>query len=574
MLMNLFYPEAKNRGFKPSIIERISEKFTNALIKLYKPLLIWSLSHKWLVLILFFLLLIPGFYFLSNTGSEFLPKADDGLITCKVILPTGTSMEKTDAVLTKISKIIENQKYIHGFATLAGGKVWGLVTTEKGFEGEINIELVPGSQRPMNTDEYVSKLRPIIMKEVKGLNGVVKVFHNKMKGIRRTGTFDIEIEITAPQSESLQDIYNESMKIYKLLKPQEYLRGLDLSIMLTKPEYQISIDRQKAASMGINLEELAETIKIFVNGVVSTFYKEEVYYYPIRLVVEESNIQNVSDLENLFIQTRFGKKIPLYSIAEITATTGPVQIDRKNQDRLIKVTANVSKISVGDATNKIKETLNELDLPLGYRLNYGGQSQMLAENMQQMILILLFALFLGYAVLVLYFESFLKPLIMIIRIPLSLAGMSIALYITNTPLSVTAIIGVIMLTGIEINNGVLLITFADELKKQGYKTIEAVKEAAIVRFRPIIITNIICIAALIPIAFTLHSGTEMLQPMGIVMIGGLVNGLLLIFFFVPVIYSMFFRDHNGTDKDTNSEDKTMNGVMINNARGNNNGSIV
>jgi len=144
---------------------------------------------------------------------------------------------------------------------------------------------------------------------------------------------------------------------------------------------------------------------------------------------------------------------------------------------------------VGDATADLKEKLENFDLPANYKLNYGGQSQMLAENMQEMTLILLFALFLGYAVMVFYFESFLKPLIIIIRIPLSLAGISYAMYVTGTPsyamyvtgtpVSVTALIGIIMLTGMEINNGVLLITFIDELRQQGHGIIEAIKQAAI-----------------------------------------------------------------------------------------------
>jgi HAE1 family hydrophobic/amphiphilic exporter-1 len=197
---------------------------------------------------------------------------------------------------------------------------------------------------------------------------------------------------------------------------------------------------------------------------------------------------------------------------------------------------------VGDATQALKQKLKSFNLPSGYRLNYGGQSQMLADNMQQMMIILLFALFLGYAVLVLYFESFLKPLIIIIRIPLSLAGISYALYITNTPVSVTALIGIIMLTGMEINNGVLLLTFIDELRAKGYGVMEAIKEAAIVRLRPILITDINSLFGLLPLALVLGDGTEMLKPMSIVVIGGLLFGLLLVFIFIPVVYMILYKN--------------------------------
>lgn len=540
MLMALLYPEGKKANQRHTFVARISDFFINGLIYIYNPLLYWSLKLRWLVLIAFLLLLIPGYGYLKKTGSEFLPKADDGLITVKVVMPTGAAIQETDRVLSQIEKVVEQQDYIHGYATLAGGKVWGLVTTEKSFEGELNIQLVPAAERPMDTDEYVEKLRPAVMKTVKAPGANIKVFHTKMKGIRQTGQFDIEVEILASRSESMQNIFRQANQIRGELRDFEFLTGLDVSLQLTKPEYQIRVDRQRAFDLGISYEEIASTVKTMVGGTVPTRYKDGAYYYPIRVITDEREITSSADLENIYLTTARGAKIPLKTVADVVRATGPVQIDRLNQDRVIKVTANVAGTSVGDATAKIKEKMANYKLPSGYRLNYGGQSQMLAENMQQMAIILLFALFLGYAVMVVYFESFLKPLIIIIRIPLSLAGISYALYITGTPLSVTALIGIIMLTGMEINNGVLLLTFIDELREQGVGIVDAIKQAAIVRLRPILITDINSLFGLIPLAFALGDGTEMLKPMAIVVIGGLLFGLLLVFIFIPVVYLILY----------------------------------
>jgi len=223
MLMALFYPEGKPIRQKRSFIARVSDFFIRGLIYIYKPILHWSLRLRWVVLLVFLLLLIPGFQFLEKAGSEFLPKADDGLITVKVIMPTGTAMEETDKVLSQAEKIIVKQDYIHGFASLAGGKVWGLVTTENSFEGELNVQLVPAADRPMNTDQYVEQLRPAIMKGIKAPGAVVKVFHTKMKGIRRTGKFDIELEILAPRSESMQAIFNQAARMRSELADIEVL---------------------------------------------------------------------------------------------------------------------------------------------------------------------------------------------------------------------------------------------------------------------------------------------------------------------------------------------------------------
>lgn len=540
MFMGLFYPEGKRARQKHSFIARVSDYFINGLIFIYKPILHWSLKLRWLVLLVFLLLLIPGYQYLKKTGSEFLPKANDGLITVKVLMPTGTAMEETDRALNQIEEVVSQQDYIHGYATLAGGKVWGLLTTESGFEGELNIQLVPAAQRPMNTDEFVAKLQPKIMKTVKVPGATIKVFHTKMKGIRQTGNFDIELEVAAPRSEPMQQIFNQAGLLRNELKDLQFLSGLDISLRLTKPEFQVKVDRQKAFDLGLSIDDIGNTVKTMVGGNVATRYKDGAYYYPIRVVMDEREIQSPNDLENIFVYSKDGAKIPLMTIASVEKTTGPVQIDRKNQDRVIKVTANVSGISVGDATSILKKQLAGYSMPAGYRLKYGGQSQMLSENMQQMIIILLFALFLGYAVMVLYFESFLKPLIIIIRIPLSLAGISYALYVTGTPVSVTALIGIIMLTGMEINNGVLLLTFIDELRAGGKSVKEAIKEAAIVRLRPILITDINSLFGLLPLALVLGDGTEMLQPMAIVVIGGLLFGLLLVFIFIPVVYAILY----------------------------------
>ncbi|NMC40022.1 MAG: efflux RND transporter permease subunit, partial [Bacteroidales bacterium] len=467
MLMALFYPASKRIISKRDIISRGADYFIKGIIFVYKPILKYSLKFRWLVLLAFLLLLIPGYSFLKRTGSEFLPKADDGLVNISIVMPTGTSMEETDRALSQAEEVIKKQEFIKGYATLAGGKVWGLVTTESSFLGELNVELVPASQRPMNTDEYVEMLRPQIMKAVKVPGAVVKVMHAKMKGIRQIGQFDIEVMISAPRSVSMQEIYTVASSVRNEVREYDFLTGLDISLQLTKPEYQVHVDRQKAFDLGLSYSDIGNTVRTMVGGSVPTRYKEGAYYYPVRVVMDEREIQSSEALENLYVYSAKGVKIPLSAVAEVVKTTGPVQIDRQNQDRLIKVTANVAGISVGEATNIIKQKLDNFDLPSGYRINYGGQSQMLSENMRQIAIILLFALFLGYAVLVLYFESFIKPLIIIIRIPLSLAGISYALYITGTPVSVTALIGIILLTGMEINNGVLLLTFIDELREKG-----------------------------------------------------------------------------------------------------------
>jgi multidrug efflux pump subunit AcrB len=489
-----------------------------------------------LIVLGFFVL---GVYFLKQLGTEFLPKADDGLVMIKVKMPTGTSMEQTDKVITEIEKAVEEQPHIERFSSLSGGIVWGLVTSEVANEGEVNLQLVSPSKRNLNTEEYVEKLIPIIQQKIKIPGAKINVMHTKMKGIRQTGEFDIEVEVVAPRSEALENIFENASKVAGILRDVKGLTGVDVSIDITKPEYQIFVDRQRAADLGFNVNQIAATVKSMIDGAVATQYKEKGYYYPIRVLLNEKNIKSRRDVEDIVLVTPNGVNINLNNLASVVQQTSPLEIDRKDQNRVIKATANVTGRSIGEATAEVQEKLKHFSLPPGYKISLGGQSQMMAENIRSMILILAIAMFFAYVVLVINFEDFIKPFIILIRVPLSLIGVSLAMYLTNQPIGVTVLIGFIILAGIEINQGVVLITFIDDLRKEGMGLIEAIQKAASVRLRPILMTDMVGIFGLLPLALSFGEGTELLKPMAIAVIGGLIFGLVLVFFFLPALYLIF-----------------------------------
>jgi hydrophobe/amphiphile efflux-1 (HAE1) family protein len=538
-LTALFFKEGKHVEIKKGIISKLANGLIKLIIRPYKPILKWSLRLRWIIVLIALGLFLVGIIFLNKIGSEFLPKADDGLITIKLKMPTGTSMEQSHRVISQIEEFVRKQKYIEKYSSLSGGKIWGLVTYEIANEGEVNIQLIEPSKRKMSTDEYVDFLNPLIQKNINFPGAKIKVFHTKLKGIKQTGEFDIEIEVIAPRSEPIENIFDNATKISGLLKEVNGLIGIDVSIDITKPEYQIFVNRAKAVDQGLNVNQIASTIKSSIDGAVPTQFKEKGYYYPIRVVVDENNIKSLNDVENLSLYPLSGSKIRLNTIAEVIQSSGPLEIDRKDQNRVIKATANVIGRSVGEATADVEKTLSKFPLPAGYKLNYGGQSQMLRENFQTMIIILIIALFFAYVVLVINFENFIKPFIILIRVPLSLIGVSYALYLTNQPIGVTVMIGFIILAGIEINQGVILITFIDQLREEGMILIDAIQRAAVVRLRPILMTDIVGIIGLLPLALSIGEGTELLKPMAIAVIGGLIFGLILVFLFLPALYYIF-----------------------------------
>ena len=538
-LTSLLFKKGKQVHVKKGIVSKLADGLIALIISPYKPMLRWSLKFRWIVVMITLGFFFVGMIFLNKIGSEFLPKADDGLITIKIKMPTGSSMEETHKVISQIENFVKDQPSIEKYSSLSGGKIWGLVTYEIANEGEINIQLVKPSKRQKTTDEYVEWLTPLVQQNVKIPGLKMKVFHKKLQGIKQTGEFDIEVEVIAPRSEPIENIYENTTHVSGLLKQVDGLTGIDVSIDITKPEYQIFVDRTKAIDQGLSVNQIASTIKSSIDGNVPTQFKEKGYYYPIRIVVDEANIKSISEVENLSIYPPNGSKIRLNTIAKVEQRSGPLEIDRKDQNRVIKATANVSGRTVGEATADVQKALSTFTLPAGYKINYGGQSQMLSENFQTMIIILLIAMFFAYVVLVINFENFVKPFIILIRVPLSLIGVSLALYLTNQPIGVTVMIGFIILAGIEINQGVILITFIDQLREEGMNLIDATQKAAVVRLRPILMTDIVGIIGLLPLALSIGEGTELLKPMVIAVIGGLVFGLILVFLFLPALYYIF-----------------------------------
>ena len=538
-LTSLLFKKGKQVHVKKGIVSKLADGLIALIISPYKPMLRWSLKFRWIVVMITLGFFFVGMIFLNKIGSEFLPKADDGLITIKIKMPTGSSMEETHKVISQIENFVKDQPSIEKYSSLSGGKIWGLVTYEIANEGEINIQLVKPSKRQKTTDEYVEWLTPLVQQNVKIPGLKMKVFHKKLQGIKQTGEFDIEVEVIAPRSEPIENIYENATRVSGLLKQVDGLTGIDVSIDITKPEYQIFVDRTKAIDQGLSVNQVANTIKSSIDGNVSTQFKEKGYYYPIRIVVDEANIKSISEVENLSIYPHNGSKIRLNTIAKVEQRSGPLEIDRKDKNRVIKVTANVSGRTVGEATADVQKALSTFTLPVGYKINYGGQSQMLSENFQTMIIILLIAMFFAYVVLVINFENFVKPFIILIRVPLSLIGVSLALYLTSQPIGVTVMIGFIILAGIEINQGVILITFIDQLREQGMSLMDAIQKAAVVRLRPILMTDVVGIIGLLPLAFSIGEGTELLKPMAIAVIGGLVFGLILVFLFLPALYYIF-----------------------------------
>jgi len=313
-----------------------------------------------------------------------------------------------------------------------------------------------------------------------------------------------------------------------------------VSMDMTKPEYQIHVDRELAAELGVSIADVANTSRSLLQGAVATRYREGDRYYNIRVVIPEREIRSKQDVENLVLECAQGGYLRVRDLAKVHQAVGPVEIVREDQVKAVIVRGDASGVSVGEALAELKDAISKMDRPVGYEFTFGGQALMMADMKQSTLLILAFALFFAFVVLAVQFNSLKLPVLILGCVPFCLAGLVYGLYFTGLPLGATVVIGALVVVAATVNEGVLLMTFAEELsRRDGLSAADAVMAAAKIRLRPRLMTTIPIIMGLIPLALNIEEGGDMLQPMAVGAIGGLLMLIPVALFFMPSIYVMF-----------------------------------
>ncbi|RLB14306.1 MAG: hypothetical protein DRG82_14020 [Deltaproteobacteria bacterium] len=528
----------KEKTEKMSRMARIFEGVIRKFTALYSLILVKCLRMKWLVIVLSMVVFFGGLWLAGRVGSEFLPKVDDGRVMVKVKMPSGTAVGEVDRILAQLEEQLKGLPEIESIFTLAGGKVWGLYTYEIANEGELDIQLVPKAKRHMSTQQFITKIKPLV-KKIPAPGGKVPVMQMKIKGIRKIGEQDVEVKVKGTE---VIPIFSFAKKVAEALNQTPEITNVNISMDMSKPEYRVYVDRIRASDLGISVATVATTLRALVNGLVSTQYREGTEYYDIRVMIPEVKITSKTDLENLVIDNKRGNPVYLKDIAEVRRAVGPVEIVREDQIKEVIVRADAAEgLSVGDAVAFAERTVAGLERPAGVEYEMGGQAEMMAENRRTMGLILGFAALFAYVVLAIQFESFVLPLLIMLVIPLALTGSFLALYLTGIPIGVTVLIGLVVMMGGITSQGVVLLSLAEQYREEGSSPLDAVSRAAPIRVRPILMTQLTTVLGLVPLALNLGEGGDMLKPMAIAVIGGLLYSLLLTLFFLPSAYGLVRR---------------------------------
>jgi len=500
------------------------------------------LNHRWLVVLVAVAALALGFVMFRRVGTEFLPRMDDGRLMIKVRMPTGTSVAETDRVIRRLEKAMEEQiardteaygrNVVRSRFALSGAQIRGLLTFEVANEGEVDVYLVPASERPFTTKAYIKRIAPA-MQRAAGPLARIRVTPMKVKGMRQKGFSDVEYLISGPDINVLDSLARRAVAE---LRGVPGLTGFDVSLDITKPEFEVRIDRERATELGLSVEDISSALRVLVDGAVATQYREGREHYDIRLVVPGRTLRSRQDVENLLIGASGGADHYLREMATVTPVVGPVEIVRENQVKQIAVGADVVGANVGQAAASAAAALDAIALPEGYELRPGGQIQMMRENFRVILIVMIGAFFFAFVALAVQFESWTTPILVLVCVPIAMVGMVAALTVTGAIMGATVIIGVVVVIGATVNDGVLLLTFADELRLAGRTPRDAIVRASVVRFRPRVMTTTTTIMGFLPLALNLGGGGDMLQPMAIAVIGGLMIEIAVVLVLMPALY--------------------------------------
>jgi hydrophobic/amphiphilic exporter-1 (mainly G- bacteria), HAE1 family len=524
------FPSAIEENKTYSSSEKIGKgRFFTIVINEYSYLIDWALRHRGFVVIIAIVILVSSFFLLPILGTEFMPSMDQGNFNVNISLPVGTNFEVTRDVVTDIESVVNAVPEVKNVFTSIGGNSMGMVMgMSASNSGTIMVNLVDLSDRKRESKDIIADLRDKI-----GEYPDTKIRFSEQGPSFSSGS-PLTINITGDSIEELDYIANT---IIGMLEEIEGAHDLQSSVEDVRPELHIDIDREKTNLYGLSAGQVASVVQDALLGKVASFYQEEGDQFDITVKLGKNDRDELQELENLVISSSFGLQIPLKEIAEVRVGTGPQSINRENQQRQVTVTGNVSGRFLGNVIQDAQEKLDSLVLPDGYHYTFAGENQEMIESFQNLFFALILSILLVYMIIAAQFESLLFPFAVIFSIPFALIGVIIALMLAGTSLNVLSFIGLIMLAGIVVNNAIVLIDYINQLRKKGLGRNEAVIQGGKTRLRPILMTTLTTILAMVPMALGTGEGAEMRAPMAITIIGGLTSSTFLTLIIIPIFYT-------------------------------------
>ncbi|NLM03906.1 MAG: efflux RND transporter permease subunit, partial [Clostridiales bacterium] len=447
-----------------------------------------------------------------------------------VTLPVGSHLEETDEILFKIEDAITSIEEIEIISTSVGGGGFSMMGGSEN-SGSMLIMLGSPTERDRSDVEIADEIRTLV-KDIAGAEVGVSVADSMMMG---GSTAPIQINIKGDDLEILEEITED---FRKAIASVEGTREVETSFSEGTPELQIHIDKYTASTYGLTTAQVASTVRSYAFGTTVAQLKQGGEEIDIIIRGNENIRGDLTNLQQIEIPTPMGSTVPLHQVANIQVVKGPTQITREDQQRTVSVTGELSGRDLVSVTRDIEAVLAEYELPDGYFYQIGGENEQIEEAFADMVLAIVLAIILVYMIMAAQFESLIHPFTIIMSIPLAFSGGFFALFITGRTLNIPAFIGLLMLSGVVINNGIVLVDYINTLRESGKDRTDAVTTAGPIRLRPILMTTFTTVLGMLPMALGIGEGAEVQAPMAAVVVGGLSLSTVLTLLVTPTIYTI------------------------------------
>ncbi|PKO30106.1 MAG: AcrB/AcrD/AcrF family protein [Betaproteobacteria bacterium HGW-Betaproteobacteria-7] len=540
---------ARGRPPTPSRVTRMARGFVAGAQRVYLPTLTATLKKPWLAVAVATLLLAGfGWLFMQGAGKqEFLPTMDDGRVQVQILTDPGGSLEEMDRTVRRLERIALDQGDVAGLSVVAGGSIFGRSQRERPNRATLSIELLPLAQRARGIEAWVTAFSKAVADEE--LAGVkVRARAAGLRGVRVSrADEDVSIRVRGPDLEILGSIGD---RLVERLRGRPGLRNANHSAEERRLEFSVRPDRARAAELGVDVEQVGRALRIALDGIIVGDYIEGDRAYDVRVRLPQSGIDSPAALAALPL---FGAgtqrpAVHLGDVAAIELVVAPTEIRRENQSRIVEISAALTGDQpLGEVLGALRDDLDGFALPTGYSLYYGGAFDSLQRGNALVATLAGLALFLVFVVMAVQYESLRNPMVIMLGVPFALIGVVVGLLITELPISMPVWLGIIMLIGVVVNNAIVLVEYIELTRRRGTVVHDAVMEAARLRLRPIMMTTLTTVAGMSPLALGLGEGSEMLRPLAVCMVFGLLVSMFVTLLLIPSIYVLAQPRQDGTD---------------------------
>ncbi|MDR2208188.1 MAG: efflux RND transporter permease subunit [Azoarcus sp.] len=509
------------------------ERFLARLTALYRGALIRMLGMRWVVLLGFAALAGLSVLLLGQLKSELSPIEDRGRIMVQFRGPEGATIDYMMRYSQEIGDIFASTGDVEGYQVMTGNPTVS--------QGRAFVSFVDWSKRKRKTQEFSAEMQPRL-RAITGINAfpILPAAFGQSPRVR-------PVSFVITSSGSWEELSRVTDEMLEAMRTNPGFVSPDTDLQLTKPELAVSVDRDKAADLGISINVIGRTLETMLGGRQVTRYKQNAEQYDVIVQVKADGRVDPRDIHDIFVRGKGGQMVPLSNLVTVQETVSPRELNHFGQRRAVIITANLTPdFALGEALDWMDATAARI-LPSGYSTDYDGMSREFKTSSASLALTFALALAFIYLVLSAQFESFIDPFIIMLTVPLSMAGALGALWLTGGTLNVYSQIGLVTLIGLITKHGILIVEFANQLRAKGKEALEAVIEASVLRLRPILMTTGAMVLGAIPLALATGAGAESRQQIGWVIVGGLLVGTFFTLFVVPTIYTLIARRHRVAD---------------------------